>query len=299
MNFIDLFAGIGGFRLGMERAGHKCVAFCEIDKYARQTYMANFDITAETNWQDITKVTDEEISEFGKRNKVDAICGGFPCQAFSIAGKREGFEDIRGTMFFEIVRFIRVLKPKYLFFENVRGLLSHRKGQAFRAILQTLDELRYDVQWQLLNSKDFGVPQSRQRLFIIGYRRGECTRKVLPIKSPNGQNTNELTEITTGKAQAYRVYRPSGLSTTLKALGGGLGAKTGLYAFIDLGSIRVRKLTPLECFRLQGFPDEFYYKARKIGISDCQLYRQAGNAVTVNVIYEIAKKLGSEECGRD
>lgn len=129
MNFIDLFAGIGGFRLGMEKAGHKCLAYCEIDKFARKTYEANFDTMGETKWTDITKVTDEEIEEFGKQNRVDVICGGFPCQPFSIAGKRKGYEDTRGTLFFEIMRFAKILKPKHLFLENVKGILSNGGGQ--------------------------------------------------------------------------------------------------------------------------------------------------------------------------
>ena len=128
MNFIDLFAGIGGFRLGMEKAGHKCLAYCEIDKFARKTYEANFDTTGETKWTDITKVTDKEIEEFGKQNRVDVICGGFPCQPFSIAGKRKGYEDTRGNLFFEIMRFAKILKPKHLFLENVKGILSNGGG---------------------------------------------------------------------------------------------------------------------------------------------------------------------------
>ena len=128
MNFIDLFAGIGGFRLGMQRAGHKCLAYCEIDKFARQTYEANFDTMGETKWTDITKVTDEEIEKFGKYNKVDVICGGFPCQPFSVAGKRMGYEDTRGNLFFEIMRFAKILKPKHLFLENVKGILSNGGG---------------------------------------------------------------------------------------------------------------------------------------------------------------------------
>lgn len=128
MKFIDLFSGIGGFRLGMERAGHTCIAYCEVDKFARATYEANFDTKNEVKWQDITKVSNEEIKEFGKTNTPDIICGGFPCQSFSVAGKRKGFEDTRGTMFFEIMRFVHILRPKYLFFENVKGLLSHRGG---------------------------------------------------------------------------------------------------------------------------------------------------------------------------
>ena len=156
MKFIDLFAGIGGFRFGMESAGHECVAFCEIDKFARASYKAIHNTEGEIELHDITTVTDDEIRNIGH---VDAICGGFPCQAFSIAGHRRGFEDTRGTLFFEIARFAAILKPKYLFLENVKGLLNHDKGDTFETILSALDELGYDVEWQVLNSKDFGVPQ--------------------------------------------------------------------------------------------------------------------------------------------
>ena len=359
MNFIDLFAGIGGFRLGMEQAGHKCLAFCEIDKFARQTYKVNFNTKNEKEWHDITKITDKEIEEFGKNNKTDIICGGFPCQSFSIAGKRRGFSDKRGTMFFEIIRFAKILKPKYLFLENVKGLLNHEKGETFQTILTTMDELGYDAEWQVLNSKDFGVPQNRERVFVIGHLRGECTRKIFPIKRENKTNSCKLKEITKGVSQGMRVYSSSGLSTTLSSQSGGLGAKTGLYVIGNVNpsrkgingnvydskglsptlttnkgegikisvkavltpdkinkrqngrrfkddnasmftitaqdkhgillnknnTIRIRKLTPLECFRLQGFPDRFYYNAKEINVSDTQLYKQAGNSVTVNVIW--------------
>lgn len=330
MNFIDLFSGIGGFRLGMERAGFTCKAYCEIDKYARKTYEVNFNTENETSWTDITKVKDKEIEDFGRKNKIDIICGGFPCQAFSVAGKRRGFEDTRGTMFFELARFVNVLRPKYVLLENVKGLLNHEKGKTFAIILSAMEELGYDVEWQVLNSKDFGVPQNRERVFIIGYLRGKCGRKILPLGRAGGENPNKLKELTSGVSQGYRIYDPTGVSTTLASQAGGLGAKTGLYAItldkprgrgstqeyyvknrdrqtifwlftltaqdrhgvlLDNGHVRIRRLTPLECFRLQGFPDEFCYRAKQAGISDTQLYKQAGNSVTVNVIHAIAKEL--------
>ena len=180
MKFIDLFAGIGGFRLGMESAGHKCVAFCEIDKFARASYKAIHDMTGEIEYHDIISVTDEEWRKF--KGTVDVICGGFPCQAFSVAGKRKGFlDETRGTLFFEIARAAKQIKPRFLFLENVKGLLSHDKGRTFGVILNTLDELGYDCEWQVLNSKNFGVPQNRERVFIIGHSRGERGREVLPI----------------------------------------------------------------------------------------------------------------------
>ena len=380
MKFLDLFAGIGGFRLGMESAGHECVGFCEIDKYARASYKAIHNTEGEIELHDITRVTDESIRRFGS---VDVICGGFPCQAFSIAGHRRGFEDTRGTLFFEICRFASVLRPKYLFLENVRGLLNHDGGATFETIIRTLDELGYDVEWQVLNSKNFGVPQNRERVFIIGHLRGERTRNVFPIsgeseqsdhqppkieiigntKNPNGTRkgtrsvvygsggvvgTLTATDYKEPKQVAIKqfgilqpnfnqcgvVYETDGIAPTIRAYqGGGLEPKIRVkeatskgYAEAEVGDsvnlshpnsktrrgrvgkqvantlltgesqgviepdFRIRKLTPRECWRLQGFPDWAFDKAQEVN-SNSQLYKQAGNSVTVNVIAAIAKEL--------
>lgn len=384
MKFIDLFAGIGGFRLGMESAGHECVAFCEIDKFARASYKAIHDTEGEIELHDITTVTDDEIRNIGH---VDVICGGFPCQAFSIAGHRRGFEDTRGTLFFEIARFAAILKPKYLFLENVKGLLNHDKGNTFEVILSALDELGYDVEWQVLNSKDFGVPQNRERVFIIGHLRGQRGQKIFPIggenekssaerlginilgntKNPNGtaQGTRDIVHdpggiVETPTATDYKgpkqvaipneikkygvlqpnfnqsgvVYETDGISPTIRTMqGGGLEPKIRVreatkqgYAETTVGdsvnlshpssktrrgrvgegiantlvtgdsqgvvtsNFRIRKLTPRECWRLQGFPDWAFDKAQEVN-SNSQLYKQAGNSVTVNVIKEIARYL--------
>lgn len=362
MKFIDLFAGIGGFRLGMESAGHECVAFCEIDKFARASYKAIHNTEGEIELHDITTVTDEEIRNIGH---VDVICGGFPCQAFSIAGARRGFEDTRGTLFFEIARFAAILKPKYLFLENVKGLLNHDKGDTFETILSALDELGYDVEWQVLNSKDFGVPQNRERVFIIGHLRGERGRKIFPIggngtaidceqpkinkvgnirkkgKSQSGNAVSidslapTLCSTTTQKyplkillasnlpgsyEQNGRVYDPEGVSPTLNTMQGGSrqpkiiqrsrgynnGGEHCIAPTVTSNSyhennflkttgmvepdFRIRKLTPRECWRLQGFPDWAFDKAQEVN-SNSQLYKQAGNSVTVNVIKEIARYL--------
>ena len=174
MRFIDLFSGIGGFRLGMESVGHECIGFCEIDKFARKSYKSIFQTEGEIEFHDIRDVSDDEFKKL--RGKVDVICGGFPCQAFSIAGRRLGFEDTRGTLFFEIARAAKQIQPRFLFLENVKGLLNHDKGRTFTTILTTLDELGFDVEWQVLNSKDFGVPQNRERVFIIGHSRKKGTR---------------------------------------------------------------------------------------------------------------------------
>ena len=338
MQFLDLFAGIGGFRLGMEAAGHQCIGFCEIDKFARASYKAIHDTKGELELHDITTVSDEFIQSI---RHVDVICGGFPCQAFSIAGNRRGFEDTRGTLFFEIARFASILKPRILFLENVKGLLNHDKGRTFETILQTLDELGYNVEWQVLNSKDFGVPQNRERVFIVGHLRGEGGRKVFPI---DGQikNVNCVRQIGNliqtssygGNPHRGRVYSLKGISPSLNCMGGGgrepkirikeatkkgyaeatigdsvnlshpnsktrrgrVGKQiantllTGEEQGVVMNDFRIRKLTPKECWRLQGFPDWAFERAEQVN-SNSQLYKQAGNSVTVNVIEAIARRL--------
>lgn len=321
MNFLDLFAGIGGFRLGMEAAGHKCIGYCEIDKFARASYEAIHDTKGEIVLHDITTVSDEFIQSIGH---VDVICGGFPCQAFSIAGNRKGFEDTRGTLFFEIARFASILKPRILFLENVKGLLNHDKGRTFETILKTLDELGYDVEWQVLNSKNFRVPQNRERVFIIGHIRGEGGRKVFPIGGNSKQadwvqgkeiTTNTLTtryeglgngsyiienkpknvirikdsEATIG--DSVNISHPNS-KTRRGRVGKGIANTllTGEEQCVVNRDFRIRKLTPKECWRLQGFPDWAFERAAKVN-SNSQLYKQAGNSVTVNVIEAIAKKL--------
>lgn len=387
MKFLDLFAGIGGFRLGMERAGHECVGFCEIDQFARKSYKAIHNTEGELEFHDITRVTDESVRGIGC---VDVICGGFPCQAFSIAGKRAGFEDTRGTLFFEIARFASILRPKYLFLENVTGLLNHDNGNTFETILGALDELGYDAEWQVFNSKNFGVPQNRDRVFIIGHLRGAGGRAIFPfergdkeIGSLQGQSTNTITArygeaqgsgsyiiegqqpkiiqrghgynqggehdtaptltsnswqennllaikeattkgyseatvgdsinlshpnsatrrgrvgkqmantLLTGEEQGVVVYDFYNRKTkdevgTLTASGHQGNTKAGTFGILD--GIRIRKLTPRECWRLQGFPDWAFDRAQAVN-SNSQLYKQAGNSVTVNVIEAIAKRL--------
>lgn len=383
MKFLDLFAGIGGFRIGMESAGHECIGFCEIDKFARASYKAIHDTKGEIELHDITTVSDDTIRGIGS---VDIICGGFPCQAFSIAGNRRGFEDTRGTLFFEIARFASILKPRYLFLENVKGLLNHDRGNTFEVILSALDELGYDVEWQVLNSKNFGVPQNRERVFIIGHLRGGSGRKVFPLSGDGAAITCEQPKINKvgntrkkGKSQSgdvvsidslaptlcstttqkdplkvlieneikqfgvlqpnYNqsgvVYEIDGISPTIRAYqGGNLEPKIRVkeatkqgYQEAEIGDsvnlshpnsktrrgrvgkqiantlltgesqgvvepdFRIRKLTPRECWRLQGFPDWAFDKAQEVN-SNSQLYKQAGNSVTVNVISAIAQGLG-------
>ena len=410
IRFFDIFAGIGGFRSGLERAGgFECVGYCECDKYAKQAYEALYDTSKEVYYDDARTIDPETMPDF------DLICGGFPCQSFSIAGKRRGFDDTRGTLFFEIARIAAVKRPKYLLLENVPGLLSHDGGRTFATILGSLDDLGYDVTWQVLNSADHGVAQSRKRVFIIGFLRTECTGRVLSFTESNPKT---LIQRIPGR-EGCRVYSPEGLSITLTGNAGGFGGKSGLYeilglpiktltksgyqiavpgdsidlAYADLNSRRgrvghdiahtvtpsatqgfysmkcidmnpepaltdlercitarqdggighhkgeksaalilekpipvltpmkekvrqqgrrfknpddpmftitvtdrngvvynglIRKLMPLECWRLQGFTDEQFAKAKAVGISNAQLYKQAGNAVTVNVIEALA-----------
>lgn len=169
MKFLDLFSGIGGFRQGFERNGHECFGYVEIDKFARKSYQAIYDTEGEWTREDITKVTDEEWQEL--RGKVDIVIGGSPCQAFSISGKRRGFEDTRGTLFFNYVNAIKQIQPKYFLFENVKGLLSHDKGQTIRVMLSAFDEIGYEIDIDLFNSKFYDVPQNRERVYILGKRK--------------------------------------------------------------------------------------------------------------------------------
>lgn len=311
MTFFECFSGIGGFRLGLEKVGFECVGSCEIDKHANLLYHHYFNTQGEYFEQNIKNIKAEELPEF------DILCGGFPCQAFSIAGKQKGFNDDRGQLFFELARIAKIKKPQLLFFENVKNLLSHNKGQSFARILNELWELGYNVEYAVLNSKNFGLPQHRERVFIVGYFREKCPKEILPIisgitkifylqeQSPcvstitarytalangtfiieNSKSPEKIGHIGKRDSQANRVYNPRGCSVTLKALGG--GAKTGLYLIDE----QIRRLTPRECFRLQGFPDEMVDLAYKLNISDTQLYKMAGNAVSVNVIEAIAKEL--------
>lgn len=215
-----MFSGIGGFREGLSRAGgFVCVGHCEIDRCADRSYRALFDTEGEWYCEDIRTVKPEELPEF------DLLCGGFPCQSFSDAGKRGGFADPRGTLFFELSRLAEARKPRYLLFENVPGLLHHDKGRTFAAILHALDRLGYFVEWQVLNSKDFHVPQSRKRVYLVGYLDVRCRGKIFPFTETAG---TPLIQIQPGK-QGERVYSPEGVSCTLTAQAGGMGGKTGLY----------------------------------------------------------------------
>ena len=221
IRFLDMFAGIGGFRSGLERlGGFECVGYCEIDKYAKQAYDAMYPTKGELYFADARTIDPYTLPD------IDLICGGFPCQSFSIAGLRKGFQDdTRGTLFFEIARIAAVKRPPFLLLENVPGLLSHDQGRTFATILGALDELGYDVAWQILNSKDFGVPQSRKRVYIVGYLRERCAGEILSFTNANAASLIQLL----GGTEGNRVYSDEGVGITLTSNAGGFGGKTGLY----------------------------------------------------------------------
>ena len=225
IRYFDMFAGIGGFRAGLTRAGgFQCVGHCEIDKYADASYRAIHDIGEEEKYYpDAREIAPNDLPPF------DLLCGGFPCQAFSNAGKRKGFDDARGTLFFEIARLAEARRPAYLLLENVPGLLTHDQGRTFAVILSALDELGYHVEWSVLNSANFHVPQSRKRVFLICYLDPRCAGQILPVF---GDDAKALIQLI-GGPQGSRVYDPEGLACTQTSGAGGMGGKTGLY-LVDL-----------------------------------------------------------------
>ena len=375
ITYISLFSGIGGFEVGLQNSKHnfKCLGYSEIDKYATSIYARRF--PEHEYLGDTTKIETKNLQDF------DFLVGGFPCQAFSVAGKRRGFDDTRGTLFFEIARILKDKRPRYFLLENVKGLLSHNKGETFQTILKVLSDIGYYVKWEVLNSKDFGVPQRRERVFIKGYLREKCGREILSIRRKGSENIskiNSLKCLNRNASQAQKVYDPIGVSPTLSACGGGDGGKTGLYIVPDDRKIkvvgntspsnhpsgrvlspdgigrtltatdykhptriieekiakpvltpdrvnkrqngrrmkedgepsftltatdrhgvydgyRIRKLTPVECERLQAFPDNWTkYGANGEEISDTQRYKCCGNAVTTSVITAIANEMFDE-----
>lgn len=418
MKFIDFFAGIGGFRRGMELAGHECVGFCEFDKFAIASYISMHLLTDEQRkaLEDIPiKKRQKEILKEEYRNgewyandirrvyagdipKADCWCFGFPCQDISVAGKQAGFQGNRSSLFFRVMYLVRQLeeenKPTYLFIENVKNLLSVNGGWDFARLLIEMEQEGYDAEWQVLNSKDFGVPQNRERCFIIGHLRDRDSAEVFPVERADRENSVSLklfSCINGRNSQRERVYDSGGLSPTISTVPGGStepkiaipvltpdraekrqngrrfkddgepmftltgqdrhgvaikvkeatkqgyaecrvgvdtvnlsvpGSKTrrgrvgkeiantldtscnqGIFVQVSEELvvyavwyekyqcyIAIRKLTPRECFRLQGWSDDYFEKAQFVN-SDSQLYKQAGNGVTVTVIEAIAKKM--------
>jgi len=309
--FIDLFAGIGGFRLALEGAGAECVFSSEWDKESQATYSKNYGVLPDG---DITEIDSSEIPSH------DVLCGGFPCQAFSISGKQKGFEDSRGTLFYDVARIAKDKRPKVLFLENVKNLVRHDGGRTFKVILQTLDEIGYDVFSKVLRSSDFGLPQARERIYIVAFRKdlevrnfsfpeGHDESRVVadileevPIGSIydinrsdivlndafapiiNPRKPKQIGKINKG-GQGERIYSTSAAGITLSAYGGGAAAKTGAY----LVDGRVRKLTPRECARLQGFPETFI-----IHPNPRFAYKQFGDSVSVPVLSAIFEKILKE-----
>lgn len=400
IKYFSMFSGVGGFEYGIERTNYlrwiqqtnnqgerssknnqtqrgvcdsrkfSCVGFSEIDKYAIEVYQKHY--PNHPNFGDCTKIDASKLPDF------DFLCGGFPCQSFSIAGKRRGFEDTRGTMFFHIARILEVKRPTTVLLENVKGLLNHNKGETFKVIIQTLEELGYDVQWMVLNSKFFGVPQNRERVFIIGNLRGTSRPEVLPFRTDNrttienweSENTgtlcaqygknptdgNYIKQLNNPTHSNNRIYGEEGVSPALNtAMGGNRQPKittaipvltpdrpekcvcnegkvcnlccegcgnykescecieaTYRHSFEGFKGYRnlsppikssegsgnqiivnkIRRLTPTECERLQGFPDGW-----TAGLSDTQRYKTMGNAVTTNVISAIVSKLQRNALG--
>lgn len=383
MKFIDLFAGVGGFRLAMERAGHECVWSCEIDRWCQAVYRHHW---GQVKAGDARRVNPATIPDF------DILCAGFPCQSFSVAGKRKGFQDTRGTLFYEISRIAEAKRPRLLLLENVRGLLSNDRGQTFLAVLRELGRIGYWAEWQVLNSKHITTPQNRPRVFVVGHRRGSGGREIFPItendsasieatEGQEGKVTHTLTGENAGGGNARGNYIAEGApmiyddyNSTLKATGivgavrqtfsrqalgnacklirwqnkkdgvvvddtaptlrssGGTdirkrpaiisatnphslkesrtyhlsnetralkcpsGNQESLIALIQSGLISLRRFTPHECERLQGFPDDWTRwgideKGKLITISETRRYKMMGEAVTVPVVEFLAGRI--------
>lgn len=284
-----MFAGIGGFRAGLNRAGgFQCVGHCEIDKYADASYRAIHNIGEEEKYYPDARTIDP-----GDLPNFDLLCGGFPCQSYSTAGRRLGFADPRGTLFFELARLAEARRPAYLLFENVPGLLSHDKGQTFGTILSTLGELGYYVEWCVLNSANFHVPQSRRRVFLVGYLDPRCTGKIFPLP---GNDSKALIQLI-GGAQGYRVYDIEGVACTQTAGSGGTGAKTGLYlippdaAFVDLSVGKPRRTDTARCLTARyGQTSLSNHRAERSGVlliknGTKQGYKEAHPGDTVALDY--------------
>jgi len=306
IKFIDLFAGIGGFRLAFESVGAKCVFSAEIDKHACKTYESNF---GDNPFCDVSTLEPKEIPDF------DILCAGFPCQPFSIAGKRKGFTETRGTLFFDIERIIQAKQPKAFILENVKGLVSHDKGNTLKVIIDTLrDKLDYKVFYQVLNSNDYGVPQNRERIYIVGFK-DKSINFEFPEKLDEKSDLNDILDSDLSGSEisdiakfnvihnlknhkkyneikdnplllAYEIrksrttFRYDNLSPTLTAKMGTGGNNVPVLVN------QMRKLTTRECLRIQGFPDSY-----KIEPNKAQSYKQIGNSVSVPVLVGLAQKL--------
>lgn len=332
--YFSMFSGVGGFELGIGDMA-ECIGYSEIDKYAIETYERHY---KHENYGDATLIDERGLPDF------DLLVGGFPCQAFSIAGKRKGFDDTRGTLFFDIARILQHKRPSHLFLENVKGLLSHDNGKTFQTILGVLADLGYGVEWQLLNGKRW-VPQNRERVIIIGHLREECRRKVLPIRNadrvypePN-ETEKEMDSIaSTQTARQYASWggnfliensarhEPRVYETTAPSVQASYGTGGGHVPLVVpvltpdrpvkrqngrrfkengepsftlntqdkhgiFDGVRIRRLTPLECERLMGWPDNWTE-----GVSDTQRYKQCGNGIIAPMVTEVITALCNEGC---
>lgn len=309
--FIDLFAGIGGFRIGLERLGGECVFSSEIDKHAAATYERNF---GHKPSGDITKIAASDVPDH------DLLCGGFPCQPFSVSGKQLGFEDARGTLFFEVMRLASEKRPKVVFLENVANYVRHQGGKTLELTVSMLEDAGYATKWAVLNASDYGVPQARKRFYIVGIRKDGAKRE-FQFPGPLGKTVRLKDSLIAGATveamrierddiyitkseaeiaailqrrpnkpvqigyinkggQGERVYSIEGHAITLSAYGGGAAAKTGAY----LVDGHVRKLHPEECRRLMGFPEGY-----RVDNRNQQAYKQFGNAVVADVVEAIGR----------
>lgn len=311
MSFIDLFAGLGGFRLALESLGAKCVYSNEWDEPAQRVYEKNFGDVPEG---DITRVDEKTIPDH------DILCAGFPCQAFSISGKQRGFEDSRGTLFFDVARIVKEKQPKIVFMENVKNFATHDNGHTLEVVKATMEELGYTFFQKVLNSVDYGMPQKRERIYMVCFRNDlgitdfsypkafkltkhvedfllddeELVKDLYVIRPDtyyNGIEDNEYSNKpirlgTVNKGgQGERIYSTKGIAITLSAYGGGVFAKTGGY----LINGKPRKLHPRECARIMGYPDSY-----KIADSMNQAYKQFGNSVVIDVLQYIAIEIGKK-----
>lgn len=307
--FIDLFAGLGGFRIALESLGAKCVYSNEWDEPAQKVYAANFGDIPEG---DITQVDENAIPDH------DILCAGFPCQAFSISGKQKGFEDSRGTLFFDVARIVKAKKPKIVFMENVKNFATHDNGRTLEIVKTTMEELGYIFNQKVLNAVDYGVPQKRERIYMVCFRKdldiGEFSYpkpfklihhvedfllndeemvRNLYVDRPDtyfkdmedNQYSNKSIRlgIVNKGGQGERIYSTKGIAITLSAYGGGVFAKTGGY----LINGKTRKLHPRECARIMGYPDSY-----KICSSATQAYKQFGNSVVIDVLQLIGIEIG-------
>lgn len=311
MTFIDLFAGLGGFRLALESLGAKCVYSNEWDEPAQKVYEKNFGDAPEG---DITLVDEKTIPDH------DILCAGFPCQAFSISGKQRGFEDSRGTLFFDVARIVKEKQPKVVFMENVKNFATHDNGHTLEVVKATMEELGYVFFHKVLSAVDYGVPQKRERIYMVCFRKDlGITKfaypKAFPLKKHvedfllddkemvkdlyvirpdtyyNGVEDNaysnkpiRLGTVNKG-GQGERIYSTKGIAITLSAYGGGVFSKTGGY----LVDGKPRKLHPRECARIMGYPDSY-----KMADSMSQAYKQFGNSVVIDVLQYIAIEIGKK-----